>query len=321
MHNQPREPQPYEDCQAKSIQEFGWISQWMDWLFYWSYEVFWFVEIVNWWVFVKCELNYWNKLTLPLQEINHHIIIYWDAPVVLGGKTLIGNQRGQTFFRPKCTSWATPLLTWPCVLVHCHAGIPIHDTFSMPWRYMAPSIPIIPFDAVQLSCALCRKTPPKHNVSTSMFDSGDGVLGIIGSIPSPPNTASWVDAKELAFGLIWPFSSESLRNFRRACTCAFLSRGTLRVLQDFSPSRCYYQLFSWWLWSQLPWDHWQDPPSGLIPHRSHDHWNSTRLDLAWSPSPRERYFMFLPFANNCTNCCHFLTKLLGDGLVAHSSLV
>ncbi len=23
MHNQPREPQPYEDCQAKSIQEFG----------------------------------------------------------------------------------------------------------------------------------------------------------------------------------------------------------------------------------------------------------------------------------------------------------
>ncbi len=23
MHKQPREPQPYEDCQAKSIQEFG----------------------------------------------------------------------------------------------------------------------------------------------------------------------------------------------------------------------------------------------------------------------------------------------------------
>ncbi len=31
MHNQPREPQPYEDCQAKSIQEFGWTSQGMDW--------------------------------------------------------------------------------------------------------------------------------------------------------------------------------------------------------------------------------------------------------------------------------------------------
>ncbi len=31
MHNQPREPQPYEDCQAKSIQEFGWTSQGMTW--------------------------------------------------------------------------------------------------------------------------------------------------------------------------------------------------------------------------------------------------------------------------------------------------
>ncbi len=61
-----------------------------------------------------------------------------------------------------------------------------------------------PFDAVQLSCPLNRKTPPKHNVSTSMFDGGDGVLGVIGSIPPPPNTASWVDAKELDFGLIWP---------------------------------------------------------------------------------------------------------------------
>ncbi len=30
MHNQPREPQPYEDCQAKSIQEFEWTSQGMD---------------------------------------------------------------------------------------------------------------------------------------------------------------------------------------------------------------------------------------------------------------------------------------------------
>ncbi len=31
MHNQPREPQLYEDCQTKSIQEFGWTSQGMDW--------------------------------------------------------------------------------------------------------------------------------------------------------------------------------------------------------------------------------------------------------------------------------------------------
>ncbi len=31
MLNQLREPQPYEDCQAKSIQEFVWTSQGMDW--------------------------------------------------------------------------------------------------------------------------------------------------------------------------------------------------------------------------------------------------------------------------------------------------
>ncbi len=31
MHNQPREPQPHEDYQAKSIQEFWWTSQGMDW--------------------------------------------------------------------------------------------------------------------------------------------------------------------------------------------------------------------------------------------------------------------------------------------------
>ncbi len=37
-----------------------------------------------------------------------------------------------------------------------------------------------------------------------MFDGGDGVLVIIDSIPPPPNTASWVDAKELDFDLIWP---------------------------------------------------------------------------------------------------------------------
>ncbi len=30
MHNQPREPQLYEDCEAKSIQEFGWTSRGMD---------------------------------------------------------------------------------------------------------------------------------------------------------------------------------------------------------------------------------------------------------------------------------------------------
>ncbi len=98
-----------------------------------------------------------------------------------------------------------------------------------------------PFDAVQLYCPRSRKTPPKHNVSTSMFDGGDGVLGVIGSIPPPPNTASWVDVKELDFGLIWPQHFHPvllwiIGKLQTGCTCAFLSRGSLRALQDFSPS-------------------------------------------------------------------------------------
>ena len=53
-----------------------------------------------------------------------------------------------------------------------------------------------------MSCTLGRETAPKHNVSPSMLDGGDGVLGVIFSILSPPNAASRVDAKELDFGVI-----------------------------------------------------------------------------------------------------------------------
>ncbi len=198
-----------------------------------------------------------------------------------------------------------------------------------PWRYMArPSS--LWCGAVVLP--LSRKTPPKHNVSTSMFDGGDGVLWVIGSIPPPPNTTSWVDAKELDFGLIWPQHFHPVLlwiiDFRRSVHVLSWAGGPcggcrISVLHGV----VCYQLFSWWLWSQTPScleiiDKILLPcSSGLIPHRSHDLWNSTRWDLVWSPSPREIdcYFVFLPFANN--NWFHLLTKLLGDGLVAHSSLV
>src|SRR4029434_1345649 len=56
-----------------------------------------------------------------------------------------------------------------------------------------------PLDAVESSCTLGRETAPKHNVSTSMLDGGDGVIF---SILTPPNAASRVDAKELDFGHI-----------------------------------------------------------------------------------------------------------------------
>ncbi len=116
-----------------------------------------------------------------------------------------------------------------------------------------------------------------------MFDTGDGVLGVIGSIPPPTNTASWVDAKELDF---W-FSSESLANFRRVCTCAFLSRGTLRALQDFSPSRRSV-LPNVFLVTIVPaalrsLTRSSQCSFGLIAHRSLDHWNSTRWALAMEP--------------------------------------
>src|SRR4029434_9487705 len=103
-----------------------------------------------------------------------------------------------------------------------------------------------PLDAVESSCTLGRETAPKHNVSTSMLDGGDGVLGVIFSMLPPPNAASRVDAKELDFGLICPHPVShsslesfkcSLANFRQPCTCASLSRGTLRVLQYFKPLR------------------------------------------------------------------------------------
>ncbi len=117
------------------------------------------------------------------------------------------------------------------------------------------------FDAVQLFCPLSRKTSPKHNVSTSMFDGGDGVLLGIGSIPPPPRR---VDLKPKSSILVssdhntfTQFSSESLANFRRACTCVFWAGGPcgccrISVLQGV----VCYQLFTWWLWSQVPWDHW-----------------------------------------------------------------
>ncbi len=60
-----------------------------------------------------------------------------------------------------------------------------------------------PLNTVQSSCPLCRKAPPKHDVSTPILHSWDGVLGIV-LILLPPNTASGVYTKKLYFGLIWP---------------------------------------------------------------------------------------------------------------------
>ncbi len=47
----------------------------------------------------------------------------------------------------------------------------------------------------QSSWSLCRKTAPKHDVSTPMLHSRYGVLWMQLSILSPPNTTSWVFTK------------------------------------------------------------------------------------------------------------------------------
>ncbi len=192
-----------------------------------------------------------------------------------------------------------------------------------------------PFGAVQLSCPLSRKTPPNHNVSTSMFDGRDDVLGVIGSIPPPPNTASlsWCQKAgfwshlETMFGLFHPVLLWIIGKLQTGLYMCFLEQG------DLAGAAGFQSFTAWCVTNCFLGDY--DPRcleiidqilpcrSGLIPHRSHDQWNSTRWDLVWSPSPRETdsYFVFLPFENNHTNCCDLLTKLLGDGLVAHSSLL
>ncbi len=124
-----------------------------------------------------------------------------------------------------------------------------------------------PFDVVQLSCPLSRKTPPKHNVSSSMFDGGDGVLGVIGSIPPPPNTASWCQRDGFLSHLTTTLSPSSPLNHLQSSdrpvhvlswAGGFLGHCSVSVLHGV----VYYQLFYWWLWSQLhtAWDHWKDPP-------------------------------------------------------------
>ncbi len=59
-----------------------------------------------------------------------------------------------------------------------------------------------PLNTVHSSCPLCRKAPPKHDVSTPMLHGWDGVLGIV--LILLPRVASGVYTKKFYFGLIWP---------------------------------------------------------------------------------------------------------------------
>ncbi len=95
----------------------------------------------------------------------------------------------------------------------------------------------------QSSWSLCRKTDPKHDVSTPMLHSRYGVLWMQLSILSPPNTTSWVFTKKLYFGFIWlydilPILFWIIQMFSsKLQTGLDMYWGTRLALQDLSPWR------------------------------------------------------------------------------------
>ncbi len=102
-----------------------------------------------------------------------------------------------------------------------------------------------PLNSVQSSCPLCRKAPPKHDVSTPMLHGWDGVLGIVlillqtQRVEFIPKSSILVSSDYMTFSYASSGSCRwSLANFRWGWTCAGLSRWTLRALQDFNPWRC-----------------------------------------------------------------------------------
>ncbi len=119
----------------------------------------------------------------------------------------------------------------------------------------------------------------------------------------------------------------SLANFRWAWTCAVLSRGNLRTLQDFNPWQCSVFLMV--------------TVETVVPSLFRSLTKSSRVVLGWSLSffriidtprgeilhgapVRGRLIVILnslPFSNNCANSCCLLTKLFAYCHVAHPSLV
>ncbi len=152
-----------------------------------------------------------------------------------------------------------------CVFWYCHAGIPIHDLFSMPclasmswpWWYTAqPTVPLMQGSCFLVPCfhlhvwrwGWCSWGHRQHSSSSKHGD------------------LSWCQIFGFWSHLTTTLSPSSPLNhwLQTVCTCAFLSRGTLWALQDFSPSRRSVLpvvfLVTMVPDSQLPWDHWQDLP-------------------------------------------------------------
>ncbi len=104
----------------------------------------------------------------------------------------------------KCFLRSHSFVAGRCVWDHCHAERPSHVSSSMPLLTIHGPIHSFLYTD-QSSWSLCRKTAPKHDVSTPMLHSRYGVLWMQLSILSSPNTTSWVFTKKFYFGFIWPY--------------------------------------------------------------------------------------------------------------------
>lgn len=131
-----------------------------------------------------------------------------------------------------------------------------HSRFCSTWPHLSTS------QFGELFSTLSSETAPKQNVSTSMFNSGDGVLGVISSVSresswcqraqfwSPPTTLSQVFSE--SSGIHWQMSDDLYGSLSKG-PC-----GHCRISIHYG--KVCYQWFSWWLTSQRPWDHYQVPP-------------------------------------------------------------
>src|SRR4029434_4164502 len=113
-----------------------------------------------------------------------------------GGITLVGKHRRQTFlvvgqqvYTHLRRDFGPLLFADPQILkvAFSMGGNEVQAQYSMLHGPIHS-----PLDAVESFCTLGRETAPQHNVSTSILDGGDGVLGVIFSILPPPNAASRV---------------------------------------------------------------------------------------------------------------------------------
>ncbi len=183
-------------------------------------------------------VNYQWSHILYFKQLFAQSTLYKVLYTVLGGKTFVGNHRGQTFlvvghqvFTHLGRDFVQFLFADPLQVIKVSRLTFGNSTLQLPpqifcgikvWRLARPLQDLNVLLLEPILCCLGRvfwvivmleypSTTPfqclgpdgtwprprplaekhsKQNVSTSMFDGGYGVIGVIGSIPPPPNTAS-----------------------------------------------------------------------------------------------------------------------------------